>query len=69
MKTVCGLNVHKDSVFYFILCTNGEKIQHKLGIPIEDSFTLCNLLLPKVVEDCAMDSSNIYLKPICHLLE
>ena len=29
MKTVCGLDVHKDSVFCCILCANGEKKQHK----------------------------------------
>ncbi|EIY85283.1 hypothetical protein HMPREF1074_02842, partial [Bacteroides xylanisolvens CL03T12C04] len=25
MKVVCGLDVHKDSVFCCILCANGEK--------------------------------------------
>ena len=30
-KTVSGLDVHKDSIFCCILCTDGRKIQHKFG--------------------------------------
>ena len=29
---VCGLDVHKDSVFLCIQHENGEKIHHKFGI-------------------------------------
>lgn len=36
MKVVCGLDVHKDSVFCCILCANGEKIQHKFGVLTEE---------------------------------
>lgn len=28
-RTVCGLDVRKDSVFCCILCVDGRKIQHK----------------------------------------
>jgi hypothetical protein len=32
MRAVCGLDVHKDSVFLCILHENGEKIHYKFGI-------------------------------------
>jgi len=31
MKTVCGLDVHKDSIFCCILSTHERKIQQKFG--------------------------------------
>ena len=32
MRRVCGLDVHKDSVFMCILSENGEKVQEKYGV-------------------------------------
>lgn len=34
-RTVCGLDVHKDSVFCCIIRTDGQKIQHKFGVLTE----------------------------------
>ena len=53
MKTVCGLDVHKDSVFCCILCANGEKIQHKFGVLTEELVTLRDLMVSEGVEECA----------------
>lgn len=32
MRNVCGLDVHKDSVFLCILKADGEKIEEKFGV-------------------------------------
>ena len=69
MKVVCGLDVHKDSVFCCILCANGEKIQHKFGVLTEELVTLCDLMVSEGVEECAMESTSIYWIPIWRVLE
>lgn len=69
MKTVCGLDVHKDSVFCCILCANGEKIQHKFGVLTEELVTLRDLMVSEGVEECAMESTSIYWIPVWRVLE
>ena len=69
MKVVCGLDVHKESVFCCILCANGEKIQHKFGVLTEELVTLRDLMVSEGVEECAMESTSIYWIPIWRVLE
>ena len=69
MKVVCGLDVHKDSVFCCILCAHGEKIQHKFGVLTEELVTLRDLMVSEGVEECAMESTSIYWIPIWRVLE
>ena len=69
MRIVCGLDVHKDSVFCCILCANGEKIQHKFGVLTEELVTLRDLMVSEGVEECAMESTSIYWIPIWRVLE
>ena len=69
MKVVCGLDVHKDSVFCCILCANGEKIQHKFGVLTEELVTLRDLMVSEGVEECAMESTSIYWIPIWRVHE
>ena len=69
MRVVCGLDVHKDSVFCCILCANGEKIQHKFGVLTEELVTLRDLMVSEGVEECAMESTSIYWIPIWRVLE
>lgn len=54
-RTVCGLDVHKDSVFCCILCADGRKIQHKFGVLTEELITLRDLMESEGVEECAME--------------
>ena len=68
-KTVCGLDVHKDSVFCCILCADGRKIQHKFGVLTEELETLRDLMESENVEECAMESTSIYWMPIWRVLE
>lgn len=69
MKTVCGLDIHKDSVFCCILCANGEKIWHKFRVLTEELVTLRDLMLSEGVEECAMESTSIYWIPVWRVLE
>lgn len=68
-RTVCGLDVHKDSVFCCILCADGRKIQHKFGVLTEDLITLRDLMESEGVEECALESTSIYWMPIWRVLE
>lgn len=68
-KTVCGLDVHKDSVFCCILCADGRKIQHKFGVLTEELETLRDLMESEHVEECAMESTSIYWIPVWRVLE
>lgn len=68
-KTVCGLDVHKDSVFCCILRTDGQKIQHKFGVLTEELLTLRDLMVSEGVEECAMESTSIYWMPVWRVLE
>ena len=68
-KTVCGLDVHKDSVFCCILCADGRKIQHKFGVLTEELETLRDLMESESVEECTMESTSIYWIPIWRVLE
>ncbi len=45
VKTVCGLDVHKDSVFCRIVQAYGQINQHKFGILPDGPMTLRNLML------------------------
>lgn len=69
MKTVCGLDVHKDSVFLCIMHENGEKIQHKFGVLTDELECMRDLMLSEGVEECAMESTSIYWIPIWRVLE
>lgn len=40
VKTVCGLDAHKDSVFCCILQADGPKNQHKFGILPDGPMTM-----------------------------
>lgn len=68
-RTVCGLDVHKDSVFCCILCADGRKIQEKFGVLTEDLVLLRDLMESEGVEECAMESTSIYWMPIWRVIE
>ena len=71
-RTVCGLDVHKDSVFCCILRSDGEKtekIQHKFGVLTHELISLRDLMESEGVEECAMESTSIYWIPVWRVLE
>ena len=69
MRTVAGLDVHKDSVF---LCTrkeNGEKVEKKFGVLTSELEQMRDLMLSEGVSECAMESTAIYWLPVWRILE
>lgn len=69
MKIVCGLDVHKDSVFACILNENGEKFECKFGVLTPELEELHQLLLTHDVKEVTMESTSIYWHPIWRVLD
>ena len=69
MDRVCGLDVHKDSVFMCILTENGEKIEEVFGTLTPELDRLRDLLISHGVGKVAMESTSIYWIPLWRVLE
>lgn len=69
MRIVCGLDVHKDSVFACILNENGDKFECKFGVLTPQLEELHQLLLTHNVKEVTMESTSIYWHPIWRVLE
>ena len=69
MRIVCGLDVHKDSVFACLLNENGDKIECKFGVLTPELEELHQLLLTHEVREVAMESTSIYWHPIWRVLD
>lgn len=69
MRIVCGLDVHKDSVFACILNENGDKFECKFGVLTPQLEELRQLLLTHNVKEVTMESTSIYRHPIWRILE
>lgn len=69
MERVCGLDVHKDSVFMCILTENGDKIEEVFGTLTPDLDRLRDLLVFHNVGKVAMESTSIYWIPLWRVLE
>ena len=69
MEKVCGLDVHKDSVFACILDEKGEKILEKRYGTLTPALTaLRDMLVEKGCGRVAMESTSIYWIPIWRVL-
>ncbi len=66
---VCGLDVHKDSVFMCIIDENNQLIQKEFTTLTPDLEQLRELLISTGVEKVAMESTGIYWMPIWRVLE
>ena len=70
MDKVCGLDVHKDSVFACILGENGEKIfEGRFGTLTPDLDRLRDVLVEHCAGRVAMESTSIYWMPVWRVLE
>lgn len=69
MRTVCGLDVHKDSVFMCILDEKGGKIEEKFSTLTPDLDRMRDLMISHGVSEVAMESTSIYWVPIWRILE
>lgn len=69
MRVVCGLDIHKDSVFACILNENGEKFECKYGVLTPELEELHQFLLTHDVKEVTMESTSIYWHPIWRILD
>ena len=68
MRSVCGLDVHKDSVYLCILSENGELIEKVFGVLTFQLHQMRDLLLAHHVEKVSMESTSVYWIPIWRIL-
>ena len=69
MRQVCGLDVHKDSVFACILNENGVVFQEKFGVLTPELEQLAAALQKHEVSEVCMESTSIYWMPVWRVLE
>lgn len=68
MRSVCGLDVHKDSVYLCILSEDGELIEKFFGVLTFQLHQMRDLLLAHHVETVSMESTSVYWIPIWRIL-
>ena len=69
MRRVCGLDVHKDSIFCCISDENGVVFQEKFGVLTSDLLRLVSCLQKYHTIEVAMESTSIYWMPIWRILD
>ena len=69
MKRVCGLDVHKDSIFCCISDENGVVFQEKFGVLTSELLRLVSCLQEYYTTEVAMESTSIYWMPIWRILD
>ena len=69
MRAVCGLDVHKDSVFLCILRENGEKIEKVFGVLTPELDAMRDMMVSHDVGEVAMGSTSVYWIPVWRVLE
>ena len=69
MRIVCGLDVHKDSIFVCILNENGILFQDKIGVLTPDLERLVDVLHEHNATEVCMESTSIYWMPVWRILE
>lgn len=69
MRQVCGLDVHKDSVFACILNESGVIFQEKFGVLTPELERLAAALQEHDVSEVCMESTSIYWMPVWRVLE
>lgn len=69
MKRVCGLDVHKDSIFCCISDENGVVFQEKFGVLTSELLRLVSSLQKYYTSEVAMESTSIYWMPVWRILD
>lgn len=69
IRQVCGLDVHKDSIFACILNENGVIYQEKFGVLTTELEQLLAVLQQYDVGEVCMESTSIYWMPVWRVLE
>ena len=68
MRAVCGLDVHKDSVYLCILTGEGKLIEKVFGVLTFQLQQMRDLLLAHNVDEVSMESTSVYWIPIWRVL-
>ena len=68
MRAVCGLDVHKDSVYLCILTGEGELIEKVFGVLTFQLQQMRDLLLAHNVDEVSMESTSVYWIPVWRVL-
>ena len=69
MRQVCGLDVHKDSVFACIVNEKGVVFQEKFGVLTPELEQLAAALQEHDVDEVCMESASVYWMPVWRVLE
>ena len=69
MRQVCGLDVHKDSVFACIVNEKGVVFQEKFGVLTPELEQLATALQEHDVDEVCMESTSVYWMPVWRVLE
>ena len=69
MRQVCGLDVHKDSVFACIVNEKGVVFQEKFGVLTPELEQLAVALQEHDVDEVCMESTSVYWMPVWRVLE
>ena len=69
MRQVCGLDVHKDSVFVCILNENGVVFQDKFGVLTPELEQLASKIQELDVSEVCMESTSVYWMPVWRVLD
>lgn len=69
MKTVCGLDVHKDTIFMCIIKKNGDIFLKEFSTLTCDIEAMRLLMKEHKVEDVGMESTGIYWIPVWRILQ
>ena len=69
MRAVCGLDVHKDSVFLCILCETGEIIEKVFGVLTHQLRDMRRMMQSHGVSEVTMESTAVYWIPVWRVLE
>ena len=69
MRIVCGLDVHKDSIFLCILSSTGEIFEKKYGVLTNQLEEMRDLMLTHHVHEVGMESTSVYWIPVWRILE
>lgn len=69
MRIVCGLDVHKDSVYLCILSSTGEIVEKVFSVLTFQLAKMRDLMLKHHVQEVGMESTSVYWIPIWRILE
>ena len=69
MRIVCGLDVHKDSIYLCILSITGEIFEQVFGVLTTQLEEMRDLMLKYNVQEVGMESTSVYWIPVWRVLE